>query len=252
MRPRTWRARAVAPGHLVVALLAAGLLCAAPASACSGGRAPSSIEPLGGPRADRGTTARSDHPTTVVTDETTTRRDTDGPVTTAAVGSAGETIDEALRAEVDELLERFDRAVSDLAAQPLAAGDDSHPLSRAWLAVVDPGSPLDDEVRSRILTDGTDNGQRIVAGSDGTAFRNTALDVTRGVDGSVSWTNCGYAPGLAVDIRTGEIRDDRRASTRGHGTAVRTQQGELRLSRLVDEEIVHLAPGEPDPCAPRP
>lgn len=151
-------------------------------------------------------------------------------------------------AAVADLLGRFDAAISALYAAPLAAADDNHPLSVAWLDVVIGGSQLDRQVRGRILASGTEDGMRIVPDAGGTSFKNVALEVTEEPDGSLVWTNCGYAPGVGVDLRTGEVLDDNRTTTRGRGKAIRGSDGTLRISELWDDQSHLLAPGEPDPC----
>lgn len=150
--------------------------------------------------------------------------------------------------EVALLLGRFDAAISALYAEPLAAGDDHHPLSVAWLGVVVGGSQLDRQVRGRILASGTEDGMRIVPDAGGVSFENVAIDLTEESDGSLTWTNCGYAPGIGVDLETGVVLDDNRTSTRGRGRAVRDSDGTLSISELWDDESHVLAPGEPDPC----
>lgn len=166
------------------------------------------------------------------------------PVDEATVGHDSGT----LAAEVTELLAAYDRALGDLYATPLAAADADHPLTVGWHEIVEPGSVLDDEVRTRILTDGRDNHLRVVAGAEGFAFRNLPLEVEDGVGAEMGWTNCGYSPGVGVHTVTGEVIDERRASTRGRGRAVRAPDGHLVLTELFDDRTELLGDGEPDPC----
>lgn len=205
----------------LAACLASGLL----ASGCGGVSTDQSVSPL-----RDGLTTPAD-----------TARHTDTSLAGRAVVPDTE---EALT----ELLGRFDAAISALYAEPLTAGDDNHPLSVAWLDVVIGGSQLDRQVRGRILASGTEDGMRIVPDADGTSFTDVALELSEEPDGSVTWTNCGYAPGVGVDLDTGEVLDDNRTSTRGRGRAVRGSDGALSISELWDDESYLLAPGEPDPC----
>lgn len=184
-------------------------------------------------------------------------RNTDASPSGASEGSGHGTSDRstgdgtlvtAADKEVAELLGRFDSAISALYAEPLAAGNDNHPLSVAWLDVVIGGSQLDRQVRGRIVASGTDDGMRIVPDAGGTSFTNVALELTQEPDGSLAWTNCGYAPGIGVDLDTGEVLDDNRTSTRGRGRAVRGSDGLLSISELWDDESHLLTPAEPDPC----
>ncbi|MCZ7629494.1 MAG: hypothetical protein M5U19_10770 [Microthrixaceae bacterium] len=168
-----------------------------------------------------------------------------GPEDTSAELGASQ---EEAREEVAELLERFDAALTALYANPLAAGDDEHPLSVKWLEVVVGGSQLDRQVRGRILASATRDRMRIVPDAHGTSFANVAIGLNQEPDGSLTWTNCGYAPGVGVDLGTGQVLDDNRTSTRGRGRAVRGPDGRLSISELWDDETVLLDPGEPDPC----
>ncbi|MEZ5238008.1 MAG: hypothetical protein R2716_03325 [Microthrixaceae bacterium] len=146
------------------------------------------------------------------------------------------------------MLERYDAALTALHAEPLAAADDDHPLTRDWLSVVVGGSQLDREVRGRIVAAALDDSMAVVPGPEG-SFSNRALEVEVSPDGSLRWTNCGYAPGIGVDTGTGAVLDDNRTTTSGRGTAVRGAGGSLVVSELWDDEVRVLAPGEPDPCA---
>jgi hypothetical protein len=186
-----------------------------------------------------------DEPTTPVDPARHTNTDTH---TSTSTSTPEKTLVTDNEEALTELLGRFDAAISGLYADPLAAGDDNHPLTVAWLDVVIGGSQLDRQVRGRILASGTEDGMRIVPDADGTSFTDVALGLTEEPDGSLTWTNCGYAPGVGVDLHTGEVLDDNRTSTRGRGRAVRGADGTLSISELWDDESYRLAPGEPDPC----
>lgn len=166
----------------------------------------------------------------------------------SGVSDGGNTATSDARQELRALLGSYDRAITALYADPWAAGDDVHPLSVAWLEVVTPGSQLDREVRGRILSAAREDNLRIIPPPFGTSFTNTALAVTEEPDGSLTWDNCGYAPGVGVDITTGAVLDERRASLRGRGTAVRGSDGHLVISQLFDDETTLLGRGDADPC----
>ncbi len=170
-----------------------------------------------------------------------------GPTQGVRPSSRGRTR-RAPAAQIEALLRAYDEAVSGLAADPDAAAEDDDPVSRAWLAVVAPGSQLHSQVRSRIIYDGRDSRTRLVPDADGIIFSDVPLDIVLEADGSITWDNCGYAPGVGVHAETGAVIDDRRASTRGHGRALRAGDGRLQVHELVDDVTTMLAPGEPDPC----
>ena len=252
--PRVGPSRRVGPrrGRTLAAVAALAGLVAGSAVACGGPGAPSGVEPLAEPG------ARGDLPPPATGDASSAAgaAAAGAPAAAPTPGAEGDVPPgvgrsdplAAARAELADLLARYDRALSALAADPLVAGDDGHRLTRAWLSVVVAGSTVDEEVRWRILTDGRDNGVRIVPDGSGTSYRTTALDVTVHGDGSLSWDSCGYVPGVAVDLRTGQVRDATRSTTRGRGTAVRGPDGRLAVSSLDDEQVEPLPEGRPDPC----
>lgn len=156
----------------------------------------------------------------------------------------------AAEAEVDELLARYDAALTALSAEPGAVTDPAHPLTLAWHSVVASGSALDSELRGRIHSDLVDRRMVIHPGAEGTSYRTLAITVSETPDGSLGWTHCGYSPGVGVNATTGEVLDDRRASTRGSGRAQRMADGSLVVVELHDDGIEMLEPGEADPCPP--
>ena len=52
---------------------------------------------------------------------------------------------------VDQLLARYDRALTDLSAEPAAAADPAHPLHLAWSSVVAPGTALAADLPAAII-----------------------------------------------------------------------------------------------------
>ncbi len=225
-----------------VTTVIATTLAACLIAACSGRAGRDAVTPLhtSDPRTSQAGATRIPGPTT---DDHSPRVPAGG--NRADSGQSGEDPD---RVEVAGLLARFDSAISALYSDPLAAGDDNHPLSVDWLAVVLGGSQLDREVRGEILAAGRDDSIRIVPDPQGISFTDVAIKVTREADGSLTWTNCGYAPGVAVDLVSGEVRDDNRTSTRGRGRAIAGPDGESIISELWDDETYILEPGEADPC----
>lgn len=159
----------------------------------------------------------------------------------------------ALHDEVVDLLGRYDLAITALYSDPLAAGDDSHPASRAWLEVVEAGTQLDREVRGRILASGRDDAMAVIPPTGAaTSFVNTATAVEESSDGSITWTNCGFSPGIGVGLDGGEVLDDSRAHTSGTGRAVRESDGTLKLVELWDDSTEVLGPDATNPCGDRP
>lgn len=231
------RAQAVVATAVAVALVGPVL------TSCAGEVPDAQVAPLTGD-----TRAPSETAPTTARDGPSRRSDeiADGPSGQGL--AAGDSAVPGPEGEVTSLLVEYDRALGELVAHPAAAADETDPLTVAWHRIVEPGSALDVEVRTRIATDGRDNHMRIVAGEEGFAFRNLPLAVSADVDGSVAWTNCGFSPGIGVHIDTGAVIDDRRASTRGRGRATRSHSGALVITELFDDRTDLLRDDEPDPC----
>lgn len=174
---------------------------------------------------------------------------TTAPPTPAEAGDPGPPGQDAtITSEVDDLLRRYDAALTALSSEPAAVADPQHPLTLEWHEVVAPGSGLDLDMRARIGADLVDSAMVVRPGPEGTAYRTLALEVHEGPEGSLLWEHCGYSPGVGMEISTGAVLDDRRASTRGAGAAERRPDGSLVIVELRDDDLVLLEPGVPDPC----
>jgi hypothetical protein len=131
------------------------------------------------------------------------------PPPTGAPVDAG--LDAARRA-----LARYDDALTALAVEPSAVLDPNHPARTAFLATVEPGSALVDDV----LTDLTD---RLVEARSGggpphgrPSWEHHATAARRiGDTVDVSW--CGRSTGVAVDVATGEVTDGTVTASAGVG-----------------------------------
>lgn len=239
-----------------IAVFAVVLAAAVSVGACGRGepRAGSTgVRPLGtadptGTGSGTGSTGTVD--STVAVGSSDQARDDSPRADTAPVDeTASEVGQPDARRRIDALLDRFDVAITELYRQPLAVGDDSHPVSRQWLDVVIPGSQLDRQVRGRVLAAGTVDRMRVEPPQRGTtSFVNTASEVSEAADGSVTWTNCGFSPGVGVDIADGQVLDDSRAVTRGRGRAVPQPDGTLAVAELWDDSTEVLPAGAENPC----
>jgi hypothetical protein len=231
---RPWRAPVAA--LFLMALVPAAL-------GCGGGGPAGAVEPVAAPttatpQGDVDAGADSDRSTTAAPSTSAGTDDGSG----AAAGSDPP-------GEIAALLAAFDRAVTALAADPARAGRPGDELVAALRAVVRPGTVLESDVLTRIAVDAQANRMRIEPGPDGLSYRHVATSLSTAADGSVAWDNCGYSPGVGIHMDTGEVLDDRRASTRGWGRAEPGPDGALVLVELVDEPWRMLDPGEADPCA---
>ena len=162
------------------------------------------------------------------------------PTTAAGDGSTSG------RRAVDEVLVRYDRALTELAAAPDAVADPMHPLRAAWNAVVTPGTSLADDVTAAITARRRD-GVIVGPGPGGLSYRHRALSTSRGADGSVGFTWCGWSPGVGRNAVTGTVVDDAVAHAHGTGQA-RPTPGGWMLDALDQTDLTVLPAGSPDPC----
>jgi len=197
------------------------------------------------------------------TSSTTPTTTTPGPppVGPAAVAPAGAG-DEADRRVVQELLDRYDRALTDLSAAPEAADDPADPILAAWHAVVPAGSELDEGVRGRIRGRRAE-GLLVEPVEPGTlSYVHRAEEVVRSAHPAgvlpppeeLAFTWCGWSPGLGRRVSgpgggPGPVVDDAVAHALGTGRVVRPGPDEpWMLGDLLESELTLLPPGSTDPC----
>lgn len=161
----------------------------------------------------------------------------------------------AERREVDEVLRRYDQALSDLSAAPEAVDDPADPLLSAWHQVVPADSELDQAVRDRIRGR-RGEGVRVTPPGGALSYVHRAVDVVAGerpvavadADEERSFTWCGWSPGVAVRTGDGAVVDDLVGHARGTGTIRRSPGGTWVVATLFETELSTLPPGSPDPC----
>lgn len=215
-------------------------------SACTGRTTPDRVRPINGSAADAATGTAP--PTTAAATGPGSTAAAPGDPAVTADGAAGtDTAPQDPAADaVDQLLSRYDRALTDLSAQPAAAADPAHPLHLAWSSVVAPGTALAADLPAAITARARD-GVVVEPGAQGLAYRHHALEVVPAEDGSVGFTWCGWSPGIARDVATREVVDDGVGHAHGTGRARPGPVGWV-LDSLDQSDLVVLAPGTPDPC----
>jgi hypothetical protein len=173
--------------------------------------------------------------------------DTDPPTSTPpTTRSNGSPPASPARRSIDDLLARYDRALTDLAAHPETVGDPRSPVRAAFDAVVTPGTALADDVTGAIVSRHRD-GVVVVPPATGLSYRHRALVTQPADDGSVSFTWCGWSPGIGRDDRSGAVVDDGVAHAHGTGRA-RGGPGGWVLDALDQTDLDVLAPRSADPC----
>jgi hypothetical protein len=214
-------------------------------AACGGTSRDATVEPLAGEPPSAPSAVPSPSPTVPSpTDPATPAPGPGGPDPTSP-GPA--TAREPARDLVDEVLDRYDRALTGLAAHPAALDDPAHPARVAWEAVVVPGSVLAADVTGRIRARAAEGVVVVPPPPLDRSFVHRALAVVSGgAPGEVAFTWCGWSPGIGRTT-DGVVVDDTVAHSRGTGRIVQDPSG-LRVASLDETELVVLGPGSPDPC----
>lgn len=170
----------------------------------------------------------------------------DGPTTTVPAGSAVA----SQVAAVAGALDRYDRALTDLSADPAAIVDAGHAARVLLGSTIAPGSAL----LSDLLSDTTARlagGAVVMPGPGGLSWVHRPVDVEEPAPGRLAFTWCGWSPGVVVDVASGAAVDDAVGISSGTGSAVELG-GTWVLASLDQTELRTEAPGTPDPCPPTP
>ena len=150
------------------------------------------------------------------------------------------------RRAVDDLLERYDRALTDLAATPDAVNQPGHPALVAWNNVVNPGTVLAEDLPAAIAARRA-AGVVVRPGAGGLSYRHRSIELIPAPDGSLSFTWCSWSPGIGYDVATGGVVDDGVGHAHGTGRA-RIVDGRWAVDALDQSDLEVLPPGAADPC----
>ena len=148
---------------------------------------------------------------------------------------------------VAQLLVRYSQIVTGLAEHPDLASD---PLSEQRVrfdALVPPQSTLSVDVLSQLVLNPAADLTRVIPASTGLSYSYRPLKVSSSADGLISFTWCGYSPGVRVSQTSGEVLDDSVAQLQGTGS-VRAAGSDWVIDSLDHLEVTVLPPGSTDPC----
>ena len=172
--------------------------------------------------------------------------------TGAGAGTGTDTADDPTRI-VDEVLARYDRTLTALLRDPGAVMRTDDPVLTAWRATIGPGAILADDIRN-LAAERLGAGQIVEPprGQDRSYLhRVVSIDDSgsRGPEPTerISFSWCGWSPGIVRDAKTGAVVDDGVGHATGTGTVRRF--GTTWLLDSLDESTIDvLAAGSPDPC----
>ncbi|CAB4810004.1 MAG: hypothetical protein F2942_05125 [Actinobacteria bacterium] len=148
---------------------------------------------------------------------------------------------------VAQLLVRYSQIVTELAEHPDLASD---PLSEQRVrldALVPPQSTLSVDVLSQLVLNPAADLTRVIPASTGLSYSYRPLKVSSSAYGLISFTWCGYSPGVRVTQTSGEVLDDSVAQLQGTGSA-RAAGSDWVIDSLDHLEVTVLPPGSTDPC----
>lgn len=232
---------------LTIVMLALAAGCASGNAGTDGVRAIGAGESA----SERTASQPADRPGATVAPHPTDPTGAGSPSTTAPPAA-----DESDRRTVQQVLDRYDRAVTALNADPSAIMRPGDALVTGLDAVVPPASVLAADVRSAVA-------ERLAAGERVRPPRGGALSwlhhttATAGPDGDsdsgeITFEWCSWSPGVAVDTTSGSVTDDSVGHATGTGT-VALAGADWTLTSLDQTSLEVLPAGSPDPCpgAPR-
>ncbi len=174
---------------------------------------------------------------------TTDLSDADAPAT-----DAGAEWDETrARTVVGDALTRYGAALSRISADPDGAPGPGTPERARWDAVVVAGSVLSVELLDRTSRRALEQRVIIVPSPEGVSFRHHLVEVVRVDPDAITFSWCGWSPGIGRSIDDGRIVDDAVGHATGSGRVVHDPDG-WRLAALDQDDIALLEPGSPDPC----
>jgi hypothetical protein len=224
---------------LAIAIPIAGLAACAPAADES---AVAPLTPAAAPD-----TASGDGPAATPTAPPTTGAPPETPrATTTAEDPVAAPSDE-LRSQVDRVLERYARALTDLAQDPERLTREGTAERAAWDRTVLSGSVLSEDLISALVRRQREDGMVVRPGPGGLSYRHRPLLVEPPQEGTISFTWCGWSPGIGVDVHDRSVRDDAVAHSHGVGQ-LRLVGGHWMLEQLDELDRTALPPDSPDPC----
>lgn len=183
--------------------------------------------------------------TTVASTSTTASDEASDEASTSTVAPVRD--EPPVRELVDGVLERYAVALTELARDPEAHSTPGSEARTAWDRVVLPGSYLSEERIGALVRRQQEERMVVHPPADGLSYRHRPLRVEAPLAGTVSFTWCGWSPGIGIDVEDGSVVDDEVAHA--HGTGQLRRVGDRwMLERLDELDLVVLPPRSADPC----
>lgn len=151
------------------------------------------------------------------------------------------------RAAVTQVLATYGQVLSQMSTDPAGAPVPGSPLRSTWDAVVVPGSVLSEELLDRTTRRAVQERMVIEPDDTGVSFLHRPVELLGVAPDEVSFTWCGWSPGIGRSVDTGDVVDDAIGHATGTGRIV-ARNGGWSLEALDQEELRLLAPNSADPC----
>ncbi|MEI7887293.1 MAG: hypothetical protein WCJ04_07870 [Actinomycetes bacterium] len=155
----------------------------------------------------------------------------------------------AERLLVANALQKYSKLVTDIAAHPDTASDPQSPLRAQWDALVPALSPLSVDVLNQLVVIPATDHTRVIPNATGLSYSYRAVTVAPQAQGLISFSWCGYSPGIRVADSSGEVVDEAVAEMHGTGS-IREVGASWVVDSLDHLDLVVLPAGSPDPCPP--
>ncbi len=151
------------------------------------------------------------------------------------------------RAAVTQVLAAYGQVLSQMSSDPAGAPPPGSPLRGRWDELVVAGSVLSEELLDRTSRRALQDRMVIEPDESGASFLHRPVELLSVAPDEVSFTWCGWSPGIGRSVDTGQVMDDAVGHATGTGRIV-TRNGGWRLAALDQEQLTLLAPGSADPC----
>ena len=150
---------------------------------------------------------------------------------------------------VQQLLARYSQIVTELAAQPEASIDPLSATRVLFNALVPPQNPLSTDVLNQLVVTPAEEHTRVLPAPNGLSYSYKPIRVGPVVDGTISFSWCGYSPGVRVTQGTEAVIDESIAQLNGTGSA-RLVGKDWLIESLDHLDLKLLPAGSSDPCPP--
>ena len=148
---------------------------------------------------------------------------------------------------VARLLAEYSQVVTDLAAHPDATSDPLSAPRLQWAALVAPESSLSSDVLNQLVVIPAADKTRVLPAATGLSYSYRPVKVGTQAERVISFSWCGYSPGVRVAQGSEIVLDDAVAQLQGTGS-VRELGSSWVIESLDHLDLTVLPAGTVDPC----